>query len=175
MKKKLKKVERHQRHLDVPVARTRLTRRAWIGAAATSLVVLAIGQRWRDGPTVRTLGQVTVFKSPSCQCCAKWIARMRDYGFAIMQHDMDDVVAIKRKLGIPIALHSCHTSTVEGYSIEGHVPPDLVERVIRERPGIAGLAVPGMPQSAPGMDQGHEAFQVLSFTKNGETAIFATR
>ena len=92
--------------------------------------------------------------------------------------DAPDLVPIKRRLGVPAALQSCHTAEVEGYILEGHVPADLIDRLLRERPPVAGLAVPGMPVGSPGMEvPGHapERFRVLTFDRTGRTAIYATR
>ena len=175
MKKKLTKSERYQDRPDAGVARTRLTRRAWISTAAGGVALFFFGQRRREAPTLHTLGEVTVFKSPSCQCCGKWVERMREHGFTVTQRDMADVTPVKREHGVPAALYSCHTTTAVGYTMEGHVPPDLVEQVIRERPDFAGLAVPGMPQGAPGMELGREPYEVLSFTQSGRTAVYAVR
>ena len=79
---------------------------------------------------------------------------------------------------MPRVLYSCHTAVVEGYVIEGHVPADLIDRLLRERPRLAGLAVPGMPAGAPGMEApGHlpERYQVIAFDNNGNTSVFASR
>ena len=91
---------------------------------------------------------------------------------------VEDLAPIKRKLGVPPALHSCHTAVVEGYVIEGHVPADLIDRLLAERPKVAGLAVPGMPVGAPGMEapgQAAERYQVLAFDQKGRTTVFASR
>lgn len=85
---------------------------------------------------------------------------------------------VKRRLGVPQKLSSCHTATVEGYVIEGHVPADLIVRLLAERPRVVGLAVPGMPVGSPGMDvPGHPAqrYEVLTFDAKGETRVFAVR
>lgn len=91
---------------------------------------------------------------------------------------MNDLAPVKRKLGVPPALQSCHTAVVEGYVIEGHVPADLIDRLLRERPSVVGLAVPGMPVGSPGMEtpgQAAERYQVLAFDQKGRTTVFATR
>ena len=91
---------------------------------------------------------------------------------------VEDLAPIKRKLGVPRALESCHTAVVEGYVIEGHVPADLIDRLLAERPKVVGLAVPGMPVGAPGMEapgQAAERYQVLAFDQKGRTTVFASR
>ena len=92
--------------------------------------------------------------------------------------DLEDLGPIKRKLGVPRTLQSCHTAAVEGYVIEGHVPADLIDRLLRERPSVVGLAVPGMPVGSPGMEapgQAAERYQVLAFDQKGHTTVFASR
>ena len=89
-----------------------------------------------------------------------------------------DLAPVKRRLGVPIALESCHTALVEGYVIEGHVSADLIDRLLRERPQVVGLAVPGMPVGSPGMEspgEKPERYQVLTFDRSGRTTVFATR
>jgi hypothetical protein len=96
----------------------------------------------------------------------------------VKAEDSEDLAPIKRKLGVPRALHSCHTAVVEGYVIEGHVPAELIDRLLRERPAVVGLAVPGMPVGAPGMEspgQPAERYQVLAFDQKGRTTVFASR
>jgi len=91
---------------------------------------------------------------------------------------VNDLAPVKRKLGVPPALQSCHTAVVEGYVIEGHVPADLIDRLLRERPSVVGLAVPGMPVGSPGMEtpgQAADRYQVLAFDQKGRTTVFATR
>jgi hypothetical protein len=96
----------------------------------------------------------------------------------VKTEDGGDLALIKQKLGVPAALQACHTALVDGYVIEGHVPPDLIDRLLRERPTVSGLAVPGMPVGSPGMEvPGHpgERYQVLAFDKSGRTTVYATR
>jgi len=91
---------------------------------------------------------------------------------------VNDLAPIKRKLGVPPALQSCHTAVVEGYVIEGHVPADVIDRVLRERPSVVGLAVPGMPVGSPGMEapgQAPERYQVLAFDQKGRATVYTSR
>jgi len=105
-----------------------------------------------------------VFKSPGCGCCGEWEKHMRAHGFSVESRLVDDIAAVKRKLGVPDALASCHTGIVAGYVVEGHVPAQDVRRLLRERTKAIGLAVPGMPVGAPGMEQGPpEQYATLAF------------
>jgi hypothetical protein len=82
----------------------------------------------------------------------------------------------KRKHGVPERLYACHTAMVDGYLIEGHVPADLIYKLLKEKPQIVGLAVPGMPAGSPGMEGGKpEPYEVLTFDRNGRTTVYAKR
>ena len=150
------------------------TRRAWLGSAVGGAALVVLGGRFlvRDAEA-RT--PITVYKDPNCGCCGKWAERMRENGFAPEVQDVPDVPRIKRERGVPEKLYSCHTSVAGAYVFEGHVPPDLVAQVLRDRPAIVGLAVPGMPASAPGMETGAAVYEVMSFKRDGTTAVFAVR
>ena len=90
--------------------------------------------------------------------------------------DTHNLSAIKARYNIPVELQSCHTAIVDGYVVEGHVPAKEVQRMLKERPDIIGLSVPGMPAGSPGMempDGSTEPYQVFSFDKQGRTAVFA--
>ncbi len=89
---------------------------------------------------------------------------------------MSDLAAVKAHYQVPPALQSCHTAIVDGYVIEGHVPAAEIDRLLRERPALAGLAVPGMPVGSPGMEvEGYapEPFHVLAFDSTGRTQVYA--
>jgi hypothetical protein len=104
---------------------------------------------------------------------------LRSNGFPVAVEDRADLAPIKRRYGVPRDLEACHTALVEGYVVEGHVPSDLIERLLRERPRIIGIAVPGMPEGSPGMPLGPaqtpERYQVVTFDQSGRTTVFASR
>lgn len=120
---------------------------------------------------------MTVYRDPGCGCCEQWAERAQDAGFKVTVMNNDDMPAIKRKLGVPAQLTSCHTAVVADYLVEGHVPLSDVQRMLRTRPeGLAGLAVPGMPSGSPGMempDGSSEPFQVMAFDDAGNVSVFA--
>jgi hypothetical protein len=96
----------------------------------------------------------------------------------VKAENVNDLTPIKAKHGVPKQLESCHTAVVNGYVIEGHVPADTIKRLLKERPAIAGLAVPGMPAGSPGMEtpgQAPQRYQVISFEKGGRTTVFESR
>ena len=122
---------------------------------------------------------LTVYKTPTCGCCAKWVDHMRANGFDAKVHELADLTEIKTKLGVPATLGSCHTAQVGRYVIEGHIPADAVHRLLKERPtAVTGLAVPGMPLGSPGMEvAGGTAapYLILTFDRKGQTTIFERR
>ena len=123
------------------------------------------------------LPPMTVYKDPNCGCCTEWVSHVRKAGFVVTVRDTADMSSVKASFGVPSALESCHTARVGTYAIEGHVPADLIQKLLREQPVARGLAVPGMPQGSPGMEQGapKDAFDVLLFDKAGKTRVFASR
>lgn len=117
--------------------------------------------------------QVEVFKSPTCGCCTKWIEHLRAGGFEVKAHDVNDITVSRAKLGVPATLGSCHTARVGGYLIEGHVPAKDIQRLLKERPRAAGLAVPAMPRGSPGMEADiKDPYDVLLFQPNGSHAVY---
>lgn len=120
---------------------------------------------------------VQVYKTPTCGCCGNWVKHLQEHGFATSVTEMDDLAEIKTKLGVPARVQSCHTATVDGYVIEGHVPATDVQRLLKERPAVAGLAVPGMPIGSPGMEVPNmkpQAYRVFTFDKQGQFQVFAS-
>jgi len=120
--------------------------------------------------------EITVYKSPTCGCCKDWVTYLEEEGFKVTAIDHDDVDTIKVKYGLPDPkLKSCHTAIVDGYLVEGHVPASDIERLLSERPtNIKGLSAPGMPMMSPGMaSRTPKDYDVLSFTENGETAVYS--
>lgn len=116
---------------------------------------------------------VEVWKTPGCGCCGDWVQVMRAAGFAVATHDLEDLTMVKRIAGVPAHLAACHTATVGGYAIEGHVPPAAVRRLLAEQPELAGLGVPGMPLGSPGMSGPPERFEVIGFGA-GEEVVRST-
>jgi len=132
--------------------------------AAGALAVLGFVPRVR----AQRANVVTVYKSPTCGCCSEWVKHMRANGFTVDARDLDDVSPVRRRYGVPGALASCHTAIVGGYAIEGHVPAADIQRLLRERPKIVGLAVPGMVIGSPGMEQGPaQRYETLAFDERG--------
>jgi len=121
------------------------------------------------------LPPVQVWKSPTCGCCGAWVTHMRQAGFAVELHEVQDIDASRRLLGMPAVYGSCHTARVGGYLLEGHVPAAEVKRLLAMKPVAIGLAVPGMPAGSPGMEMGaqRDAYEVLLVEKSGAARVFA--
>ncbi|MCC6243612.1 MAG: DUF411 domain-containing protein [Gemmatimonadaceae bacterium] len=120
---------------------------------------------------------ITVYKDPNCGCCTEWVKHLRQAGFVPTVRDMTDMVTVKTSFGVPSALESCHTARIGRYTIEGHVPADLIARLLKEQPVARGLAVPGMPVGSPGMEMGNQRdrYDVLLFDATGKTRVYASR
>jgi hypothetical protein len=118
---------------------------------------------------------ITVYKDASCGCCKSWIEHLIKHGYRVDAKDSPDMTEIKRSLGVPEGLTACHTAVVNGYLIEGHVPAADIARLLKAKPKVAGLAVPGMPMGSPGMEGPRtQHYHLLSFDKAGKTRIFAS-
>ncbi|HEV7253637.1 MAG TPA: DUF411 domain-containing protein [Mesorhizobium sp.] len=118
---------------------------------------------------------MTVFKTPGCECCSAWAAIAREHGFEVTLEEREDMEAIKDRLGVVEAVRSCHTTSVDGYVVEGHVPMTAVKKLLSERPRVTGIGAPGMPMGSPGMgDDPRARFDVLSFggTQPHARAVF---
>lgn len=154
------------------------TRRQFLAAsAASSAAAVAALLAGRHELLAATGPVITVYKDPSCGCCAKWCKHMEANGFTVQARDVENVDEVKRTMHVPDALQSCHTAVVGRYVVEGHVPADLVKKVLAEHPAILGLAAPGMPVGAPGMEQDgkKDRYDIIAFDRAGKTRVYATR
>jgi hypothetical protein len=125
------------------------------------------------GSTEPAKATVTVWKSPTCSCCGGWVAYMRGKGYQVAVNPVADPDAIKTAFGVPETLYSCHTAKIGDYLLEGHVPESAVAKLMAERPNLKGIALPGMPEGAPGMDGVPGTYRVVGFEANGQTHPFA--
>ena len=166
-----------------PVARSKgtsgkpafITRRRVLFALGAAAAVIGGGGALLINSTPTMAEEVVVYKDPACECCGRWASHMRRNGFTVVVKSVEDMDPIKRKAGIPESMESCHTAYVGGYWVEGHVPASDIKRVLSERLAIKGLAVPGMPSSAPGMDSPEgESYVVFAFDAKGATSVFAS-
>jgi hypothetical protein len=149
-----------------------ISRRAILAGSVALVAGVATRPGAADKPTV------TVYKTPTCGCCKLWVTHLERNGYPVKAEDLENLAPIKRRHGVPEAMASCHTALVDGYVVEGHVPADVIDRLLRERPQVAGIAVPGMPIGSPGMEvagRPAERYQILTFDRAGATTVFATR
>lgn len=119
---------------------------------------------------------VTVYKSPTCGCCNKWVTHLQEHGFKVIANDTSELKQIKEKHKVPNELEACHTAIVDGYVVEGHVPADVIQKMLNEHPTAIGIAVPGMPMGSPGMEGSYvESYDVLIFDQNGNVKVYTSR
>lgn len=126
----------------------------------------------------RTVGyrpSIVVYKDRHCDCCERWVQYLEVNRFVVRVENVDNLGEVKQRFGIPREKDACHTGTIEGYFIEGHVPAEDIKRLIRTRPDAKGLLVPGMPIGSPGMEQGKmiQAYDVLLMDRAGKLTVFA--
>lgn len=148
-----------------------MKRRLLLGSAAALTAFVAL-------PFLAEMSsmEVHVFKSRSCGCCNAWVRHLSSAGFAVKVSDVDDTTAARKRLGMPERFGSCHTATVDGYVLEGHVPAAEVKRLLAAGIKAIGLAVPSMPIGSPGMEMGarKDPYQVLLVDNSGEATVFAS-
>ena len=122
--------------------------------------------------------RMVVYKSPTCGCCGAWVEHVRAAGYTVQEVNVDDVTPYKQKHGVPLDLASCHTGVIGGYAVEGHVPADVIDRLLKERPKHArAIAVPGMPLGSPGMEAGNQKqpYNVMLIDRKGKRSVYAKR
>lgn len=120
------------------------------------------------------LPEVRVFRDPNCGCCKAWVDHLRANGFRVVMTETADMSAVKKRLGVPRQLESCHTAEIGSYVVEGHVPASSIKRLLAEKPKAKGLGVPGMPLGSPGMemDGQREPYDVMLFKTDGSARVF---
>ena len=135
--------------------RRQFCRAALLATAAIPLPALA-------APT-----RATLFKNPQCSCCEGYAAYLRQNGFAVEVKPTNDLAEISQKAGVPEDLQGCHTMFVDRYVVDGHVPVEVIRKLLAERPAIAGITLPGMPAGSPGMSGDKTGpFTIYAVTKD---------
>ena len=141
------------------------------------LMILTAAMLAVDIAPTRAKDTMSVLKTSGCVCCVGWVKRMKEAGFVVEARNvsMGELMKYKLDRGLKPELASCHTGTIAGYLIEGHVPAREITRLLADRPGAIGLAVPGMPLGSPGMESGSELepYEVLLVRKDSSTEVFA--
>ena len=151
---------------------TDVSRRRLLAAAVATGALARLGAAVAKPPV-----PLEVWKDPSCGCCQEWVTHMEASGFAVKVHDTGNN-AVRAQLRIARKYGSCHTAVVGGYAIEGHVPAADVHRLLRDKPKALGLAAPGMPVGAPGMDGDvyggrKDSYEVLLLARDGSATVFS--
>lgn len=127
-----------------------------------------------SGGSGQALPVVEIYKSAQCGCCKAWAEHLQKNGFTVILHDVGDIPAARKKLGMPDQYGSCHTAKIGQYLVEGHVPADDIKRLLRDRPKSIGLSVPAMPLGSPGMESDHPVpYDTLLIGKDGNAKVFA--
>jgi len=127
-----------------------------------------------SGGSGQALPTVEVYKSPQCGCCKTWAEHLQKNGFTVILHEVGDVPAARKKLGMPNRFGSCHTAKVGQYLVEGHVPAADIKKLLKNKPKAIGLAVPAMPPGSPGMESDHPVpYDTLLIGVNGDAKVFA--
>ena len=117
---------------------------------------------------------VEVFKTPSCGCCYGYVLFLEEEKFKVKQTDMRSLHSIKQKYIIPVEMQSCHTTILGKYFIEGHVPLEAINKLLKEKPDIDGIALPGMPIGTPGMPGDKDEPYVIYQLIDGKSSVFMT-
>ena len=135
---------------------------------------ISFGSALAEGKSQGNPLKLEMYKSPYCGCCGKWAEHLQKNGFEVVTYEVKDVPAMRKKLGIPDRLGSCHSAKVGNYVFEGHVPASDIRRLLKEKPKALGLAVPAMPAGAPGMDiPDSPPYETLLVQTDGSTRVFA--
>lgn len=144
--------------------------------AIVALMVLAVEALWAGPAPGATQIPITVYKTPNCGCCALWAEHMQENGFAVEMKSVSETQTLRTQLGIPDHLASCHTAVVGDYWVEGHVPADLVSRLLAENPEhVEGIAAPGMPLGSPGMEAPNApTYEVVTLDDRGDVEVYET-
>jgi len=117
---------------------------------------------------------IDVYRDPNCGCCTKWITYLKDKGYTVVDHEEENMSAVKAKVGVPASFGSCHTGVVNGKFVEGHVPVEQIAELTK-RPDLIGVAAPGMPMGSPGMESGgrRSEYRIMGLTNSGDEVVLA--
>ena len=136
----------------------------------------SISAAQRPKATAAAAVEGKVYLTPTCGCCSKWVDHMNASGFKMTREVTSDMRTVAAHRRVPESLYSCHTAVIGQYVIEGHVPADLIKKLLKEQPKIVGLSAPGMPAGSPGMDVPNSpSYSIVAFRADGTTYEFARR
>ena len=145
-------------------------------AAVALLFLLASAPGHAQRPAAAAPTVADVILTPTCGCCGKWTQHLEAAGFSVKRQVLADIDSVPARKRVPLSLRSCHTAVIGGYLVEGHVPADVIRKMLKEKPAIAGIAVPGMPIGSPGMEGPNpRPYSIIAFKVDGSTSEFARR
>jgi len=151
----------------------------WPALVLVGLFTVLPGGYARSTETATDVTKIAmvVYKTPACGCCDKWVEHLRDNDFNVEVNLVSETNSVRSRVGVPREMASCHTAVVGDYWVEGHVPADLIHKLLAEQPeNIKGIAAPGMPQGSPGMESPNPSkYKVLSVSDQGEVEVYAIR
>jgi len=146
-----------------------------LGLASSAGLVAQSQQNLKKTPPPSVV-DAKVFLTPTCGCCGKWADHMKAAKFNVAREVTADLDAVPARQRVPQQLRSCHTAVIGPYVVEGHVPADVIRQLLKERPKIAGIAVPGMPMGSPGMEGPNpRPYSIVAFRADGTSYEFARR
>jgi hypothetical protein len=144
-------------------------RRSLLGAGvALGVTALLLRPAPAAGPPKRA----TLYKNPFCGCCEGHARHLREHGYDVSVVPTGDLALVRRHHRVPETLAGCHTILIDGYVVEGHVPAAAIDKLLRERPPIRGISLPGMPEGSPGMTGAKTAPFMIYVISDGTPAIF---
>ena len=156
-----------------------LRKRIAFNAAAllvASLTGVGAQSTKKPAPAAQAGPAMTVHLTPTCGCCGKWVEHLKAAGFTVTTNVTTQLDAVPDRQRVPSQLRTCHTAVVGQYLVEGHVPADVIQTMLKEKPKVAVIAVPGMPIGSPGMEGPNpRPYSVVAFTTDGTTSEFARR
>jgi len=144
------------------------------GAGGAALIAGTTGLIPLSAEPAADRGEVTLYKNPQCDCCEGYAAYLRHNGFKVTAVSTNDLTAIGQKYGIPDDLAPCHISLIGGYAVGGHIPIEVVNRLLSEKPQIAGITLPGMPEGTPGMPGEKPGLLQIYEIRKGPPKVYAT-
>lgn len=170
--------KKHKSEQPVDVAQEQaINKKLWAGITGAVLLIIISIYGVSHSPVIGSANaeEITVYKSPTCGCCTKWVSHLEESGFEVNAINRNDMPSIKQQYGIASQQQSCHTAIINGYVIEGHVPAADIKRLLTEKPNIHGLTAPGMPMGSPGMEGPRkDAYDVLAIDRQGKTTVFSS-
>jgi hypothetical protein len=165
---------RNERPGKKPVVSRRTTLLGVAGIAHVAAIGVAVGVFSSHAQSTAGAGAVTLYKNPQCECCEGYASYLRSNGFAVTVIPSNDLTVMGVKYGIPDNMQPCHLSLIGGYVVGGHIPFEVIKRLLDEKPQIAGINLPGMPTGTPGMDGPKTPLTIYEITQGGQPKVYAT-